>query len=511
MAFTRRQVISHLGGAALGSTVFAPAVLRRGAALAQIAAAGAPPVHRLPVVDASETKRFRLTADGGTTEFVPGVPSETLGFNQAYLGPVVILKSGTQVEARVENRTQGTITTHWHGLLVPGEVDGGPHNLIEPGADWRPILPVDQAPATLWYHSHVHHETAETVYAGLAGALIATDGKDAERGLPSRHDVDDLVLIIQDKRIDRSGRAVYQPSMPDVMHGFLGNAIAVNGTIGGVVTVGSGLVRLRLVNASNARNYTLSFDDRRSFHLIASDQGLLVAPVEATDLRLTPGERVEILVNFAEHGAARLVSQPHVEGGNSAGMMGGMMGAVPESFTGPFTIADFAVDPDLPAGRTAVPTSLESSDWPATAPVGVRSFLLNDMPMGMGMGMGGGMMGRGQGIEDGADLFGINGAPFRMDRIDFRAKAGTLERWIVSGQAMGHPLHVHGVQFKVLSENGRPPRPENSGIKDTAFIDGTAELLVRFGPPATTANPFMFHCHILEHEDAGLMGQFAVG
>ena len=119
-------------------------------------------------------------------------------------------------------------------------------------------------------------------------------------------------------------------------------------------------------------------------------------------------------------------------------------------------------------------------------------------------------MGRGQGMRGGADLFGINGASFRMDRIDFQAKAGTTERWIVSGQMMGHPFHVHGVQFKVLSENGGPPRLENRGIKDTAFVDGQAELLVRFAPPAATANPFMFHCHILEHEDAGLMGQFVV-
>jgi FtsP/CotA-like multicopper oxidase with cupredoxin domain len=106
--------------------------------------------------------------------------------------------------------------------------------------------------------------------------------------------------------------------------------------------------------------------------------------------------------------------------------------------------------------------------------------------------------------------FGINGRPFDMARLDLRAAMGTTERWIVAGQMMGHPFHVHGVRFRVASENGRQPRPENSGWKDTVFVEGETELLVRFDHGATAEKPFMIHCHILEHEDAGMMAQFAV-
>jgi FtsP/CotA-like multicopper oxidase with cupredoxin domain len=128
----------------------------------------------------------------------------------------------------------------------------------------------------------------------------------------------------------------------------------------------------------------------------------------------------------------------------------------------------------------------------------------------MGMLMGG-MMGEmpGHPSRDGT-TFGINGRPFDMSRLDLEVALGTTERWIVSGEMMGHPFHIHGVRFRVASENGRAPRPENSGWKDTVLIDGEAELLVRFDHSATATKPFMIHCHILEHEDAGMMAQFAV-
>ena len=120
----------------------------------------------------------------------------------------------------------------------------------------------------------------------------------------------------------------------------------------------------------------------------------------------------------------------------------------------------------------------------------------------------GGMMGRGP--SGGAMPFGINGQPFDMSRLDLEVAVGSTERWLVGGQMMGHPFHVHGVRFRVESQNGRPPRPENSGWKDTVLVDGEAVLLVRFEHAARAAKPFMIHCHILEHEDAGMMAQFAV-
>lgn len=112
---------------------------------------------------------------------------------------------------------------------------------------------------------------------------------------------------------------------------------------------------------------------------------------------------------------------------------------------------------------------------------------------------------------DGSDpVFGINGQPFDMDRIDYQVTAGTVERWIVGGEMMGHPFHIHGVRFQVVRDKGGDPRPENRGWKDTVFVDGELELLVHFRDPAPVTAPFMFHCHILEHEDRGMMGQLTV-
>ena len=495
MPLTRRRFIT--AGSTAAFALAAPMLARRGTALA----GSTRPLPILPEIDATASNAFKLTAMAGETAFVPGVPSPTLGFNQPYLGPVVRVRTGSRVAATVANRTAGPVSVHWHGLLVPGDVDGGPHLPIPAGGGWRPVLPISQPPATLWYHTHLHGETAEKVYAGLAGVLIVEDGHDRERGLPSTAGVDDLVLVLQDKRLDAEGRLVYQPEAPDRMHGFLGTTILVNGAAHPLATVPAGIVRLRLLNAANARNFDLRFEDGRPFHLAATEQGLLAAPIELDRLRLTPGERAEVLVDFGAHGAARLTSLPHGETGGTMAMGGMMHAMVPlqETFAAPFPLVDFAVDADLPANVRVSPPAFDTEAAMPSEPTVTRAFILNDMGMmGDGMMMGGDM------------TFAINGQPFDMRRLDLTIAAGSTERWIVTSQMMGHPFHVHGVRFRVESENGAAPRPENRGWKDTVFVEGEAVLVTRFDQPAAADMPFMFHCHILEHEDAGMMGQFAV-
>jgi FtsP/CotA-like multicopper oxidase with cupredoxin domain len=193
--------------------------------------------------------------------------------------------------------------------------------------------------------------------------------------------------------------------------------------------------------------------------------------------------------------------------------MGGMMHdmlPLAETFTAPFPLLDFTVDPSLAAAVREMPAELDAPTSTAAPPVATRKFMLNDMGVMMGGmtmmgGHGGGSMGHG-----GAMAFAINGKPFDMARLDLETKSGSSERWIIAGEMMGHPFHIHGVRFRVLSENGGPPRAENRGWKDTVFVEGEAELLVEFAQAAAVATPFMMHCHILEHEDAGMMAQFAV-
>lgn len=474
------------------------------------AASSGPAALPLPTIDATQSRSFPLAAIAGETAFFPGATSPTLGFNQPYLGPTVRVRTGTEVAASIENRTDVPISVHWHGLLVTGDLDGGPHLPIAPGETWRPLLPIRQPPATLWYHSHLHRQTAPRVYAGLAGVLIVDDGKDAQRGLPSTSGLDDFVLVLQDKRFDPSGKTVYAPGAADLMHGFLGDTILVNGQLASQLTVPKGVVRLRLVNASNARNFDLFLEDDRQIMLFATDQGHLPKPLALDRIQLTPGERAEVLIDFGSDHSVVLFSEPHRETRGVMAMGGMMHEMLPnaETFGGPFPLMEFIVDPSVGAAVSRIPSELDGAPVTGAPPVATRSFMLNDM----GIVMGGGMMGRGGGPagSGGAPEFAINGRPFEMARLDFEAKQGTTERWIVGGEMMGHPFHIHGVRFRVTSENGRPPRPENTGWKDTVFVEGETELLVEFAQSAAAATPFMMHCHILEHEDAGMMGQFTV-
>jgi len=266
-----------------------------------------PQEMRIPdLIDArSQGQSIALRAQAGRTSFFPGRESRTLGYNGSYLGPTLRVHRGDDVELAVTNALGEETSVHWHGLLVPGELDGGPHQVIRPGATWRPVLPIRQPAATLWYHSHVHGRTAAQVYAGLAGLLIVTDGDEKALGLPSEHGVDDLPLLLQDRQFE-AGSLVLPEGMMTRMHGRRGDTLLVNGTANPVARVPRRLVRLRLVNGSNARIYELAFGDDRPFHWIASEGGLLERPVELRSLSLAPGERAEFLVDFADGRAIAL-------------------------------------------------------------------------------------------------------------------------------------------------------------------------------------------------------------
>ncbi len=463
----RRQFLTSTSAAILTAGVLSQTPVRR--AIAQ----GQTRLVMPPLLDTRGTGRLALTATSGRTAFAggPGIP--TAGFNQAYLGPTILMQNG-ELAAEVKNTLGEPISTHWHGLLVPGEHDGGPHLAIAPGATWQPEMSIAQDPATVWYHSHIHERTAKQVYFGLAGVIHVTDGQDDARGLPSTYGLDDLTLVLQDRRFDASGRMVYDPSMMDIMHGFAGNRLLVNGQVGATAVVPQGIVRLRLLNGSNARIYTLYLDDTRPMHLVATDGGFLPAPVALDVLRLAPGERAEVLVDFSSGGAPVLMSDP----GQAYGVL------------------QFATDPALSARITRLPSALDG------APEDLSGAEVATRQISLDMGMGGMMMGGGG--------MAINGRPYDMRRIDFEVALGSVERWQIRSTMVAHPFHVHGIRFRVVTENGGPPRPENTGWKDTVLVPGEAEILARFDQPARRDIPFMLHCHILEHEDAGMMGQFTV-
>lgn len=448
-----------------------------------------------PLLNAMASGRVRLEAQKGRTSFSGPSRADTWGFNQPFLGPTLRMKTGQSTLMEVSNAIDESISVHWHGLLIPGDVDGGPHQPIAPGATWRPELPLSQQAATAWYHSHIHGATARQVQMGLAGVLQIDDGQDDARGVPSEYGVDDLTLVLQDRRFTRRGQFDLSLTMSERMMGFLGDTVLVNGQVGAVAVVPKGLVRLRLLNGSNARIYTLALSDGRPLHLVATDSGYLDQPISLSQLRLSPGERAEVLVDFSNGRDVTLTSGQNP----NTGMMGGMMGGRPQQAER-FSVLPFSVDPARPARITRLPTDLGGSRPDGNATNAIWRRLSLDMPMGMGM-----MLGRSN------RRFSINGDAFDMKKINFHVTQGTVERWTVSANMMMHPFHVHGVRFQVLSENGRPPQWYNIGWKDTVLVNGSVDLLIRFDQPAQVNAPFMYHCHILEHEDGGMMGQFTVG
>jgi FtsP/CotA-like multicopper oxidase with cupredoxin domain len=494
-SLTRRQALLLSGSAA----ALAAVGLSRWAQ-------GATTADHLPIphlIEARNSEPVVLALQKTQHRFGGAATVPARGISSSYLGPVVRVRSGETIAFRVQNHLDEETTLHWHGLLVPSHLDGGSHNTIRPGAVWSPEIRISQPAATTWFHPHPHGNTARQVYSGLAGMMIVSDGADGDRGLPATYGVDDLPLILQDKRFGPSGAPVYDPDMMDLMHGFQGDTLVVNGAIAPVARVPAGYVRLRLLNAANARIFDLRFADRRPFYVVASDGGFLADPVEVRSLVIAPGERYEVLVDFADGRAVEFVTGP--DPGHGAGMMMPMMGAQSRPTGTTKAVVRFEPDPALKVAVTSLPRQLAKLASPdVRSAVARRTFELNTM-MGMGMGM---MHGRRS-----AHMMGINGRSFAMDRVDVTARLGSAEVWEISAGGMppmAHPFHVHGASFRILSKDGRGPAAHEAGRKDVVLVEEHAEVLVRFDNPAPLRTPFMYHCHILEHEDHGMMGQLAV-
>ena len=430
-------------------------------------------------LDADGTRVFSLEAQAGATEFEPGEPSDTWGFNGSYLGPTLVAKRGEHVRVDITNSLEEPTTVHWHGMHLPAEMDGGPHQMVEPDATWSPEWDIDQQAATLWYHPHPHGETEDHVSRGLAGMFLIQDDAEQALGLPGEYGVDDVPVIVQDTGFSAEGE---QEANPRGFAGGLGDELLVNGTRGPYLDVHDELLRLRLLNASTARSYAFTWGDGRPVELIATDGGLLEASVELDRVMLSPGERAEVLVRVEPGERLVLRSEATAE---SAGMIDSI--AAMNGGTDSFDVLELrAADtldaaPDLPDRLATLPPV------DAAQVVTTRSFTLNG--------------------------FEINDSEMDMGRIDETVTVDTAERWIVTNTSqMPHSFHVHDVQFRIASIDGSPPPPELSGWKDTIFARPETEfvLVLRFEDYTDPDTPYMYHCHLLWHEDQGMMGQFAV-
>ena len=432
-----------------------------------------------PRLDADGRRAFDLRLLAGTSELQSGKTSETWGVNGSYLGPTLRAARGDEVLINVLNMLPERTTLHWHGMHLPAAADGGPHQMIEPGTTWSPSWEIDQPAATLWYHPHPHGETANHVYRGVAGMIIVDDPEGEGVPLPNEYGVDDVPLIIQDKRFEDDGSLELSNRLISPT-GLLGDEILINGTSDPHLEIGHERVRLRLLNASNARIYDVGFADEREFHLIGTDGGLLEAPQLLRRIQLSPGERAEMVAAF-QPGEQVILRSFEPELGTNF-------------FENRFAGGDDSFD--LLQVRAA-PTLRPSPEVPER--LAARE---------------------GYDVEDAVrtrrfELSGVSINDKRMDmsRIDEVIEADTTEIWEVhNASGTPHSFHPHGVSFRILEHAGGPPPRHLRGLKDTVDVPPgkSVRLVVRFGTNMDPRLPYMFHCHILQHEDRGMMGQFLV-
>lgn len=430
-------------------------------------------------------KHYDLTLQTGSSQLVPEGEAKTWGVNGPYLAPTLRARRGDDVAVTLRNELPEATTIHWHGMHLPALMDGGPHQMIPTGKTWQPEWTVDQPAATLWYHPHPHGDTAAHVYRGIAGMFLLDDEESAGLSLPKEYGVDDIPLIIQDKRFDAAGNITIDVGgfIEDLFgssnFGVLGDTILVNGTYGPVFAPARTLTRFRILNASNARFYNLGFTDDRRFRLIATDNGLLPGePVELTRLLVGPGERAEIVVAFDAGEEITLRSYPQ-DLGDSENLLGS---------DDTFDILRMRATRSLDASPP-VPSELGAG---LPAPDVPDNATLRDIEL--------------QGHNR------INDEEMDMGRIDLVIPARAVEVWRVSSSGQPHTFHIHGCSFHVLDIGGEAPLPQGRGSKDTVFIhpDRSVTLAVQFDGYVDPATPYMYHCHILRHEDNGMMGQFVV-
>ena len=454
-----------------------------------------------------------------------------------YLGPIIRVCRGQRIRIDLVNELPESTIIHWHGLHVPEEMDGHPRFAIAPGARYVYEFTVDNRAGSYWFHPHPHGRTGKQVYAGLAGLFLVSDDEEVALHLPTG--AQDLPLVIQDRNFDADNQFVYlnadtgtasqgrgmmgggmmgrgmmgggMGSMMAGMMGVLGDQILVNGSTQTYREVERRAHRVRVLNASNTRTLKLAWSDQTPLTVIGTDGGLLAAPLQRDYVMLAPAERVELWVDFGRWAPA---AEPTLrslafKGGVGSGM-GGMMsgGGLPDGAD--FDVLQFKVGTGK--ARNERPPARLSTIATAEPQRAVNYARPKVFEMTMGM-----------------MVWGINGESFDMtgaNKLE-TVKLGTSEIWefrnegsgSMMGMVMPHSMHVHGLQFRVIERSVSRKFADAYGSVNAGFVDEgwkdtvlvmpgeRVRVLLRF---ADFVGLFLYHCHMLEHEDTGLMRNYRV-
>ncbi|MBD3276446.1 MAG: multicopper oxidase domain-containing protein, partial [Candidatus Marinimicrobia bacterium] len=484
---------------------------------------------------------------GGTADFMNLYRIEQNG--KTWYNPVLRVRNGEQFRMTLNNDlTQPTII-HWHGMHVDWKNDGHPSDVVETGDSYQYDFQIRNRGGMYWYHPHPHGMTGAQVAKGMAGFLLVEDENDdrLRDALDLEFGVTELPLVIQDRKLLENGDVLYNPNPMEAFLGYHGDTIFSNYTAGASLDVDNRIYRLRILNGSNSRAYGLAFTDgsrRLPFQVIGGDAGLLEQPHRAEAVYLSAGERLDILMDFSQVSTGETVFLESLEfnpmlqpmgggmmggrdGGGMGGMMGGqrgrmggndegrgmmggqggmmgrMMGGMALEPGAHFYVQRFHVTGDVSYDKT-VPERLSQVPTVDTAGARTRPFELTHQMM----------------------QWLINGRQFQMLQVVEEVQQGDTEIWEIrnSQSSQPHPMHIHGFQFSVLERinspgqvsalavDGSGRQVNDLGAKDTVLVwpGETVRIAVDFSHDFSGEQLYLFHCHMLEHSDNGMMINYKV-
>lgn len=463
----------------------------------------------LPIPAEYTEADIELVASEAEVEILEGEPTRMWTFDGSFPGPTIRRPAGEPTRVTVRNELPaeaGSLTIHNHGNHSASEHDGRPEFPIERGHQFTYVYDLvedgePQRGALQWYHDHTHHVTGRNVWMGLAGMFIVEHPDEEALGLPSgEHDVP---LMITDRAFDDDNQLVtdgftaherHDAHALDTVGGgwppfdeVTGDVHLVNGAARPHFDVEGRRYRLRILNASNFRPYNLSLSTGEAMVQVATEGGLLPEPVAREAIHIGPAERAEVVIDFSGREGERIVlaSTP----ADDAGLLGATGAASAE-------LMEFRVGPDAPDDSTVPDVLRPLPDWldeAAESPDRVWTFGLNP-------------------DEHGHSSWTINGRSFSHGRVDARVEIDSVETWKLvntSPPGFSHYIHLHHTDWVLLSRNGNDPEPWEAGPKETFRLDPGDEIVIaaRF---SDHLGPYMLHCHMLEHEDHGMMANFEV-
>lgn len=449
---------------------------------------------------------IRLWAEPATAEIVAGTTTDVYSFgaevtdgdpssvapSQSYLGPTLHLRQGQRVRVVFENRLPDESIVHWHGLVVPQDQDGQPSDAIGPGETYDYDFVVSNEPGTYWYHPHPHGKTGEQVYRGMAGMIVVYGD---EPDLPSGDN--DIALVLQDRTLDADGQLRYVATRHDTMAGFVGDTLVTNGVADYTVDVRRESYRIRLLNGANSRTQYLRWSNDDPVTAIATDGSLLPEPITAPGLVITPAQRTDIWVDFSafEPGTTIELRAADLFVENGAGGVPELDGAVAVTFR----VVDSPAAPGSLPSVLGTEPDFGAAD--AVNPSSPKQFTLSTRRM----------------------AHWINGLQWEgRSAVELETvAANTVELWeFVNQSPMAHPMHLHGRAFRVTGRSWDDDRLAaawqtieagviDTGLRDTVLVWPGQRVQIAV-PFAEHIGYFLYHCHILEHEDSGMMRNFLV-